>query len=77
MYSNTYDPTTGCCPTACPAKTGLDVQIDPPSCVYCDINAGLVYNPNNGSLAECLAALRNQGFAQRFRRADVRAFSKE
>ena len=49
MYSNTYDPTTGCCPTACPAKTGLDVQIDPPSCVYCDINAGLVYNPNNGT----------------------------
>ena len=49
QYSNAYDPTTGCCPTSCPQQTGLDVQIDPPVCVYCNTNAGLIYNPDNGT----------------------------
>ena len=51
QYSNAYDPTTGCCPTSCPAQTGLDVQIDPPVCVYCNTLAGLVYSPSNGTCA--------------------------
>lgn len=49
QYSNAYDPTTGCCPTNCPQQTGLDVQIDPPVCVYCNTNAGLIYSPDNGT----------------------------
>jgi proprotein convertase subtilisin/kexin type 5 len=27
----------------------LDVQNNPPVCIYCNTNAGLVYNPNNGT----------------------------
>ena len=49
QYSNAYDPTTGCCPTQCPPQTGLDVQIDPPVCVYCNTAADLVYNANSGT----------------------------
>ena len=49
QYSNSYDPSTGCCPTECPAQTGLDVQIDPPSCIYCNTAANLVYNATSGS----------------------------
>ena len=49
QYTNAYDPTTGCCPVGCPANTGLDVQINPPTCVYCNAQAGLVFNPNNGT----------------------------
>lgn len=49
QYISAYDPTTGCCPSACPALTGLDVQNDPPVCIYCNTNAGLMYNPNNGT----------------------------
>ncbi len=49
QYSNAYDPTTGCCPTTCPTLTGLDVQANPPVCIYCNTQAGLVYSPNNGT----------------------------
>jgi hypothetical protein len=49
QYTAAYNPDTGCCPAFCPAQTGLNVQIDPPSCVSCNTNAGLVYNPNAGS----------------------------
>ena len=49
QYSNSYDPSTGCCPTECPTQTGLDVQIDPPSCIYCNTAANLVYNATSGS----------------------------
>lgn len=49
QYNRAYDPTTGCCVTGCPALTGVDVQLDPPVCIYCNTNAGLVYNPNNGT----------------------------
>lgn len=49
QYVAAYDPTTGCCPSQCPALTGLDVSNDPPVCIYCNANAGLVYNPNNGT----------------------------
>lgn len=48
-YTNAYDPHTGCCPTGCPLNTGLAVQIDPPTCIYCDIAAGLIYSPSNGT----------------------------
>ena len=49
QYSHAYDPTTGCCRTACPSLTGVDVQINPPVCVYCNIQAGLIFNPNNAT----------------------------
>jgi hypothetical protein len=49
QYKNAYDPTTGCCPTSCPPQTGLDVQNNPPVCIYCNTQAGLAYNPNNGT----------------------------
>lgn len=54
QFTNAYDPTTGCCPTGCPANTGLAVAINPPTCVYCNTNAGLFYNPNNGTCT-CLS----------------------
>lgn len=49
QYVAAYDPTTGCCPSQCPALTGLDVSQDPPVCIYCNSKAGLVYNANNGT----------------------------
>ena len=49
QYNKAYDPTTGCCVSGCPSLTGVDVQNDPPVCIYCNTNAGLIYNPNNGT----------------------------
>jgi hypothetical protein len=49
QYLQAYDPNTGCCVSSCPANTGLDTTISPPTCVYCDSRAGLWYNPNNGT----------------------------
>ena len=36
QYARAYDPATGCCVTGCPANTGLNVVIDPPTCVACN-----------------------------------------
>lgn len=49
QYLQAYDPNTGCCVSSCPANTGLDTTITPPTCVYCNTQAGLWYNPNNGT----------------------------
>jgi hypothetical protein len=49
QYAQAYDPSTGCCVSSCPANTGLDTTITPPTCVACNTQAGLWYNPNNGT----------------------------
>jgi len=49
QYTQAYDPNTGCCVSSCPPNTGLDTTISPPTCVACDTQAGLFYNPNNGT----------------------------
>lgn len=54
QYVKAYDPSTGCCVASCPANTGLDVVLTPPTCVSCDVQAGLYYNPNNGTCT-CLS----------------------
>ncbi len=54
QYATAYDPTTGCCTPSCPLSTGLNVAIDPPTCVYCNTQAGLFFNPANGTCT-CLS----------------------
>ena len=49
QYAAAYDPSTGCCVTSCPPLTGLNVAIDPPSCIYCNTNSGLIYNADAGT----------------------------
>lgn len=49
QYLQAYDPSTGCCVSSCPANTGLDTTQIVPTCVYCNTQAGLWYNPNNGT----------------------------
>lgn len=48
QYLKAYDPSTGCCVTSCPTNTGLDTTIRPPTCVACNTQAGLFFNPNEG-----------------------------
>ena len=54
QYLKAYDPSTGCCVSSCPDQTGLDVSLVLPFCVSCNTQAGLFYNPNNGTCT-CLA----------------------
>lgn len=54
QYLKAYNPDTGCCVTSCPASSGLDVSLVLPFCVSCNTQAGLWYNPNNGTCT-CLA----------------------
>lgn len=49
QYFRAYNPQTGCCVSSCPANTGLSVVIDPPTCVACDTQSGLFFNPSVGT----------------------------
>ncbi len=44
-----YDPITQCCISECPARSGLDVSVTPPSCLSCDSSKGLVYDASTSS----------------------------